>query len=224
MASYEIVAFYKDKELEVSTQASRISTLFELEIRYEKLPEKSAAVGALLAERTVLCLINQEILPFGRLMKYVYHLNKPVLLFRPGYSLEVYNNLKLPVGYLSENKEKVVWANFFQRQNKNSSIELMIPKEKDQEIAHMIYNNVSFIRNIFDKSEARYTETIFEESFEKMLQHIFKNTDDAVIFMMLPFRIFSFYLPQNLRILRKYGHAPTLIIPRAEALYIIPCN
>lgn len=223
MDSYEIVAFYKDSEQEVSAHAVEISTLYNLGLRYEKVPRTEDSIKALLAQNTVLCLFNRSVFKFGKLMKYIYALNKPVIVIHLNDSLSVYNNLKVPVGYLQENKEKVVWANFFQRSNPNAKIELVIPKEKDEDIAFMVKNNVDFIENIFVKSNATYVKTFVDGSFEKTLKSLFKNSEDCVIFVMRPFRVFSFYIPSNLRLFRKYSHTPTLIIPRDDELYI-PCH
>ncbi|MEG0795826.1 MAG: hypothetical protein RR397_04855 [Odoribacter sp.] len=223
MTNYEIVAFYKEDKKEVTAHATAISTFYNLRLRYEKVPQMQTAISSLLTQETVLCIFDRKCFGFNKLMKYVYALNKPVIIVHPNDSPESYNKLKLPVGYLQENKEKVVWANFFQHNNSNSQVELVIPKEKDEDIASMVKNNVSFIEDIFQKSEARYIKTSVEGSFEKNLKKIFINSDDCIVFIMRPFRIFSFHYPYSIRIFRKYAHTPTMIIPRDDALYI-PCH
>lgn len=223
MSTYGIVAFYKETETEVSQQAEAISKCYNLQLRYEKLPEVTTSVTTLLGSEIVLCILERTAFPFGKLMKYVYALNKPVLIVLHSDLPEVYNYLKVPVGYLQENKEKVVWANFFQRNNPHCQIELIVPKEKDEDIAFMVKNNVAFIEGIFKKSAARYSKTFVEGSFEKNLKRIFRENDGCVILIMRPFRVFSFYQPFTIRLFRKYAHAPTLIIPRDDALYI-PCH
>lgn len=223
MANYEIVALYKDHESEVSAHAVAISEMYHLTLRFEKVPEMETAINSLLNQNTVLCVIHRSVFKFRKLLKYVYAITKPVIVVHPNDSPEVYNRLKVPVGYLQENKEKVVWANFFQRNNENSRVELIVPKEKDEDIAFMVKNNVDFIENIFKKSEAQYTKVFVEGSFEKNLKKVFLESDDCVIFIMRPFRVFSFYIPYNIRLFRKYAHTPTLIIPRDESLYI-PCH
>lgn len=223
MDTYEIVAFYKDSENEVVAHAREISALYHLSLRYEKAPETEDSIKALLAQNTVLCVFNRSVFKFGKLMRYVYALTKPTIIIHSNDSFSVYNNLKVPVGYLQENKEKVVWANFFQRNNPNAKVELVIPKEKDEDIAFMVKNNVAFIENIFAKSGANYVKNFVDGSFEKNLKKVFKTSDDCIIFIMRPFRVFSFYIPYNIRLFRKYSHTPTLIIPRDEKLYI-PCH
>lgn len=223
MSNYEIVAFYKDSESEVATHAVAISTMYHLALRYEKAPVIVASINTLLNQNTVLCIFDRAVFKFGQLMKYVYTVTKPVIIVHPGDSPDVYNKLKVPVGYLQENKEKVVWANFFQRNNENSQVELVVPKERDEDIAFMVKNNVDFIENIFQKSEARYTKNFVEGSYEKNLKKVFVESDDCIIFIMRPFRVFSFFIPYNIRLFRKYAHTPTLIIPRDDSLYI-PCH
>lgn len=223
MANYEIIAFYKDSEDEITIQAGKLHEFYGLEVRYEKLPVDETSIGAFLSDKTVMCLFNRDYLGFHKLLKYVYRVGKPMLIVRSSYSCEAYNHFNIPVGYLQENKEKVVWANFLQRYNPNSTIELTIPEEKDEGIAHLVQNNVSFIENIFNNSGARYTRSLFKGSFERILKDTFRKTDDAIVFLMRPFRLFSFYTPLNLRIFRRYAHTPTLIIPRDDELYI-PCH
>lgn len=220
---YEIVAFYKEEISEVSVHAESLSKMYKLQLRYEKVPREPIAISALLGQQTVLCVLDRTLFKFGKLMKYVYALNKPVIVVHRNDSSEVYNHLKVPVGYLQENKEKVVWANFFQRNNAESKIELVIPKEKDEDIAFMVKNNVGFIEQIFHNSKARYEKSYVEGSFEKNLKKIFQESSDCVIFIMRPFRVLSFYFPYNIRLFRKYAHTPTMIIPRDDALYI-PCH
>lgn len=223
MSNYEIVAFYKDSESEVAVHATAISSMYNLTLRYEKTPEIPASISTLLNQNTVLCMFDRAVFRFGKLMKYVYKIDKPIIIVHPNDSPKVYNNLKVPVGYLQENKEKVVWANFFQHYNASSRIELVVPKEKDEDIAFMVKNNVDFIENIFEKSGARYTKVYVDGSFEKNLKKIFIESDDCIIFIMRPFRIFSFFIPFNVRLFRKYAHTPTLIIPRDDSLYV-PCH
>lgn len=223
MSDYGIVAFYRENETEVSKHAEAISQMYHLQLRYEKVPGLPESIAALLGANTVLCILDRTAFKFRRLMKYVYALNKPVIVVHPNDSAEVYNRLKVPVGYLQENKEKVVWANFFQHNNPDSKIDLVIPKEKDEDIAFMVKNNVVFIEQVLQKSKASYTKSFEEGSFEKNLKELFRQSDDCVLFIMRPFRVFSFYLPFNIRLFRKYAHTPTMIIPRDDALYI-PCH
>lgn len=223
MNNYGIVAFYKENESELSAHAEAISKMYHLQLRYEKIPQFPAAISSLLGQDTVLCILDRTVFRFTKLLKYIYALDKPVIVVHPNDSPDVYNRLKVPVGYLQENKEKVVWANFFQHNNPQSKIELVIPKEKDEDIAFMVKNNVDFIENIFQKSNASYVKNFVEGSFEKNLKQIFKDSDDCVIFIMRPFRIFSFYIPKNIGLFRKYAHTPTMIIPRDDSLYI-PCH
>ena len=223
MNTYSIVAFYQENEAEVAAHAEAISHYYQLQLRYEKVPETETCLAALLTSDTVLCILDRTTFTFRKLMKYVYALNKPVIVVHRNDSSDVYNNLKVPVGYLQENKEKVVWANFFQHNNPDCRLELVIPKEKDEDIAFMVKNNLAFIENIFLKSGAKYEKTFVEGSFEKNLKKIFRDSQDCVILLMRPFRIFSFFLPYNIRIFRKYAHTPTMIIPRDDSLYI-PCH
>lgn len=223
MDNYEIVAFYQNAEMEISRHAEAISKMYHLRLRYEKVPQLPEAIVTLLGTNTVLCILDRTTFKFKQLMKYVYALNKPMIVVHKNDSPEVYNRLRVPVGYLQENKEKVVWANFFQHNNPNCDLELVIPREKDENIAFMVKNNVDFIEQILQKSKASYKKSFVEGSFERNLKKLFQQSDDCVLFIMRPFRVFSFYLPYNIRLFRKYAHTPTMIIPRDDALYI-PCH
>lgn len=222
-SKYGIVAFYHEEEAEIATHAAAISAFYHLQLRYEKLPELPAAVSAFIEEDTVLCIFERSVFPFRKLLTYVYALNKPVIIVHKNDRPEVFHRLKVPVGYLQENKEKVVWANFFQHNNAGSRIELVVPKERDEGIATMVRNNLEFIENIFRKSGAIYGKTFVDGSFEKNLKKIFQQSDDCIVLLMRPFRLFSFFIPYNIRMFRKYAHTPTMIIPRDDSLYI-PCH
>lgn len=223
MSEYEIVAFYKEAKEEVSAHAGKIAELYGFKVRYEKYPEEDTEIFPLIGENTVVCMFNRDQMKLRKLLKYVYRVRKPALIFSNTYKEEAYNSLKLPVGYLQENKEKVVWANFFQRNNSHSDIELLIPEEKDVHIAGMVNNNVSFIENIFSNSGAVYKKNYLSLPFERLLKFTFQNQEKSVIFLMLPFRVFSFFIPYYLRIYKRYAHTQVLLIPRDDELYI-PCH
>lgn len=223
MSDYGIIAFYKESESEISVHAEAISKMYHLQLRYEKVPALPESISALLGQNTVLCILERTVFGFRKLLKYIYALSKPVIVVHRNDSPQVYNRLKVPVGYLQENKEKVVWANFFQHRNARSTVEMVIPKEKDEDIAFMVKSNEDFIENVFKNSGAHYTKTYVNYSFEKSLKNIFVASSDCIIFLMRPFRVFSLYIPLNLRIFRKYAHTPALIIPRDDALYV-PCH
>lgn len=223
MSKYEVIAFYKASENEVRVHAERFAGLYGLELRFEQLPLKEEAITDYVGEYTVVCMFNRDPFSVRKLLKYVYRVMKPALIFSNSYSTEAYNFLKVPVGYLSENKEKVVWANFFQRNNSHSDIELLIPREKDEQIAGMVNDNVCFIENIFGNSRALYKKTYVELEFEKLLEHAFRTQENSVVFLMRPFRVFSFFIPYYLRIYKRYAHTQILIIPRDDELYI-PCH
>lgn len=223
MGDYNIVAFYRESETEVSGHAEAIGKMYHLRLRYEKVPPVAETITALVDADTVCCVFGRAFFAFRRLMKYVYALKQPVVIVRPDDSTAVYNRLKVPVGYAQENKEKVVWANFFQRRHPESSIELIVPRERDENIDLMVRNNVAFIEQVLQKSAASYTKRFVEGSFEKNLKGLFRENEDGFLFIMRPFRLFSFYLPARVRLFRKYAHAPVLLIPRNDALYI-PCH
>lgn len=223
MARYEIIAFYKKDKAEVVAHAAKISASYGWDLRYEKAPEMPESLITMFTEDTVACVFSRDSFGFFKLLKYIYQLKKPVFIVRERFSTESYDLLKVPVGYLQENKEKVVWANFFQRSNPSARIELVIPEEKDEDIAGMVENNVAFIENIFDNSDAKYTKTYLKGSFEKILKVTFKKEERSVIFLMRPFRIFAIYRPLNLRLFNRYAHTVVLIIPRDDELYV-PCH
>ena len=220
---YEIVAFYRHKESEVSAHAEQVCATFGLGLRYEKVPGTASAIAAILNEKSVICLFNWDFLGTYRLMKYVYYLSRPSLIVRSDWTKDGYLHLKIPVGYLQENKEKVVWANFLQKHNANVDIELLVPKEEDSGISTMVNDNLFFIKKILANSEAHFKETFAEEDTGTNLKNTFKTADNSMILVMRSFRLFTFYIPFRLRMFVKYGHTPTLIIPRDDELYI-PCH
>lgn len=223
MMEYEIVAFYKEEIEEIRESAEKISRLYGLRFRCEKIPANGKYISALVGEDTVLCLLKRKEYHFYRLMKYVYALNKPVLILQDNSSVDTFQRLKIPVGYLQENKEKVVWANFLQRHYPDCRIELIVPREKDEYITTMVRNNLVFMERILKHSEARYEVVNEETNFEKSLMKIFQDLTPGIILMMRPFRLFPFHYPYAVRLCRKYVRSGVLIIPRDDSLYI-PCH
>jgi len=223
MPAYGVVAFYRENRSEIVAVAEIVCKIYRLQLSVEKLPETTDMLPALLPEETVLCILNAEGWHTLKLLKYIYALPRPVLLVRPDQAPETYCRLKVPVGYLPENKEKVMWVNFFQHNHPESETELIVPREKDEGIAAQVRTNVGFIERIFRQSGARYVETSRPGSFEKNLEEVFRESNDCIVFIMRPFRIFSCYVPRTLRLFRKYAHTATLIIPRDDSLYI-PCH
>lgn len=51
MANYEIIAFYKDSEEEITVLANKIGILYNLNVRFEKLPATAASIVTLLSEK-----------------------------------------------------------------------------------------------------------------------------------------------------------------------------
>ncbi|MDE5610737.1 MAG: hypothetical protein K2I90_01815 [Odoribacter sp.] len=223
MSDYHIVAFYKEDKAEISSHAEAISRMYGLPLRYEKLPSLPSAISLLVGADTVFCILNCTIFGFRRLMRYAYALEQPVVLVHPSDSLEVFRYLKVLVGYLQENKEKVVWANFLQRHHPDSPIELIVSQEKDENIATMVQNNVTFIEQVLQMSKVSYTKRLLTGSLEKNLKDLFGRSDSGLLLVMRPSRIFSFYLPFPLRLFRKYARTPMMLIPKNDSLYV-PCH
>lgn len=223
MANYEIVAFYSNSEAELETHAAKMGALFGFDVRYEKIPGSELAVTALLTEQSVVTMFSRDVLKWRKLLKYVYAINRPVILVGKDDDPEAFNHLHVPVGYLTENKEKAVWANFFQHCNRQADIKLVVPSEKDDNIAQMVADNLFFIEQVLEKSAVKFTKTFTKGSFEQNLKSIFQTSTQSVVLVLLPFRLFSFYIPSNLRVVKKYSHTPTMLISRDDKLYI-PCH
>ena len=223
MSEYHIVAFYKEDKAEVARHAEAVSRMYRLPLRYEKIPGLPSAISLLAGADAVFCILNRTIFGFGRLMKYAYALKQPVILVHPSDALEGFRHLKVPVGYLQENKEKVVWVNFLQRHHPDSTIELVVSQEKDEGIAEMVQNNVAFIEQVLQNSKASYTKRLLTGSLEKNMKDLLRESDGSLLLVMRPFRIFSFYLPFPLRLFRKHAQAPMMLIPRNDSLYV-PCH
>ena len=102
---YEIVAFYKQEIEEIRECAENIGRLYGWRYRCEKIPGSGKLLSACMGEDSVLCLLKRKSYSFYRLMKYVYALNKPVLVLQDHFSADTFQQLKIPVGYLKENKE-----------------------------------------------------------------------------------------------------------------------
>ncbi len=223
MVNYEVIAFFLHEQQEIANHAETLGKKFSFSVRYEQLPRIETSITSLLNEKTILCLFSRDILKFSKLLKYIYVIKKPALLTSFSYSTEAFDSLQIPVGYLQENKEKVMWANFFRRRNPEAAIELLLPKENDANISAMVKGNTAFMENIFLKSGATYKKTQSPANFEKTLKLTFKTQEKSLVFLMRPFRIFSLYIPYTLRIYKRWGHTPILIIPRDDKLYI-PCH
>jgi len=204
MMKYEIVAFYKQEIEEIRECAENIGRLYGWRYRCEKIPGSGKLLSACMGEDSVLCLLKRKSYSFYRLMKYVYALNKPVLVLQDHFSADTFQQLKIPVGYLKENKEKGIWANFLQRPHPGCRIEIMMER-------------------ILKHSEAPYEVGNEEKSFEKSLIKVLQDLSPGITLMMRPFRLFSFYYPYTVRLYRKHARSEVLIIPRDDSLYI-PCH
>ena len=79
---YEIVAFYKQEIEEIRECAENIGRLYGWRYRCEKIPGSGKLLSACMGEDSVLCLLKRKSYSFYRLMKYVYALNKPVLVLQ----------------------------------------------------------------------------------------------------------------------------------------------
>ena len=193
---YEIVAFYKQEIEEIRECAENIGRLYGWRYRCEKIPGSGKLLSACMGEDSVLCLLKRKSYSFYRLMKYVYALNKPVLVLQDHFSADTFQQLKIPVGYLKEN---------------------------DEHIAAMVRNNLAFMERILKHSEARYEVVNEEKSFEKSLIKVLQDLSPGITLMMRPFRLFPFYYPYTVRLYRKHARSEVLIIPRDDSLYI-PCH
>ena len=105
---YEIVAFYKQEIEEIRECAENIGRLYGWRYRCEKIPGSGKLLSACMGEDSVLCLLKRKSYSFYRLMKYVYALNKPVLVLQDHFSADTFQQLKIPVGYLKENMERIL--------------------------------------------------------------------------------------------------------------------
>lgn len=223
MEKYGVVAFYGVSPDEVSPHAEAVGRMYGLEVRYEPLPEVPSTVAALMGEETLFCVVERSACGYRKLLRYLYAVRKPFLVVSRGASPEACRHAVLPVGYLAEERESVVWANFFRRRCPEGSLELLVPRERDSGIAAMVGNNLDFMENVLVKSGVVYRKRFAEKSFEKCLREAMGADDGRMVLMMRRFRLFSFYIPYNLRLLRRYTPASVMVIPRDEGLYI-PCH
>ncbi len=223
MTVYEIIAFYRESEDEVREQAERFAGLYGFHVRYEQYPSVASQASVLVREETVVCLFERGRMNFGRLLRYVYGVKRPALIYSGEETEEAYNCLRLPVGYLTENKEKAAWANFFLHNNRQAGVELWAPTERDERIAGMVKDNLAFIEKVFADSGVAYKTETADVSFEKLLKSLFRTSGNATLFLMLPFRLFPFFVPYYLRLYRRYARTAVLLIPRDDKLYI-PCH
>lgn len=220
---YEIVAFYKEEIEEIRECAENIGRIYGLRHRCEKIPGSEKLISALVGEDSVLCLLQRKAYSFYRLMRYVYAINRPVLILQDHFSADTFRRLKIPVGYLQENKEKGIWANFLQRHHPDCRIEIIVPREKDEHITTMVRNNLVFMERILKHSDARYEVVSEEKNFEKSLMKVFQDAIPGITLMMRPFRLFPFHYPYTVRLYRRHARFDVLIIPRDDSLYI-PCH
>ena len=92
---YEIVAFYKQEIEEIRECAENIGRLYGWRYRCEKIPGSGKLLSACMGEDSVLCLLKRKSYSFYRLMKYVYALNKPVLVLQDHFSADTFQQLKI---------------------------------------------------------------------------------------------------------------------------------
>ncbi|GHV66760.1 hypothetical protein FACS1894199_10850 [Bacteroidia bacterium] len=223
MDNYELIAFYLKDAGEVSAHAHALRNKLNLEVRFEKLPKKVEKIREMATRNSLLAVFSRDAMSYRRVLKYAYHFPNPVLLVSEADSLFSYAHLKLPIGFLKENKEKVVWANFIQRRNNFISLELIVPTEANNDYAYMVESNAIFIENILDGSDAQYRKTIFPGGFNSLLTHLFKNTAEGVLLIMRPYRFFSWWIPTYLKLYEKFGKTQIMLVPHDEELYI-PCH
>ncbi|MDR0982223.1 MAG: hypothetical protein LBM07_03125 [Culturomica sp.] len=224
MENYKLSAFYESSMDEIVAQAEMFSSGFNLNLKYEKLPTKPAEIKSLLNDKIVFCLFNKDKIDFQRLIKYVYAATCPSLLIGSSDLSQDYANLELPIDYKMETKETVAWLNFLMKRSNDTSLELIIPKERDENIRNMVNSNLDFIENTFHKSKTIYNRITYEKGFEKMLYDFMQHHRKGITVMMRPVRTFSFFIPLYLRIYRRSDvRTPLLLIPRDENLYV-PCH
>lgn len=223
METYGIVAFYGTSPDGVAPHAEALGKLYRLRVRYEPLPSVPSSVTTLLDKETLFCLVERSACGYRKLLRYLYAVKQPFIIIPRGASPAAYSRLTLPVGYLTEERESIVWANFFRRRHPESSLQLLVPRERDAGIAAMVRNNLDFMENVLVKSGVAYRKERVERSFEKCLRELFRTNDSSLLLVMRRFRLFPFWIPYNLRLLRRYAHAPVMVIPRNDELYI-PCH
>lgn len=223
METYGMVAFYGTSPDEVAPHAETMGRMYRLAVRYEPLPSVPSSVSSLLGKETLFCLVERSACGYRRLLRYLYAVRKPFVIVDRASSPESCAHVTLPVGYLAEERESVVWANFFRRRCPEGSLELLVPRERDAGIAAMVGNNVDFMENVLVKSGVAYRKYRMEMSFEKCLREVFRTYDGRLVLLMRRFRLFPFFIPYNLRLFRRYARVPVMVIPRDDELYI-PCH
>lgn len=223
MNTREIIAFYRVTEKEIGEHAERFAACYGLRVRYEKYPPAASTVSVLVGEDTVLCMFCLRQMKFRRLLRYVYAVNRPALLFDREDSAAACTALKLPVGYSRENKEKAAWANFFLRNSRQAEAELVIPYERDEGIAGMVRDNADFIEKVFAHSGVNYRKRFADRPIERLLEQLFQGEEKSLVLVMLPSRVFSFFIPYYLRLYKRSPRTQVLLIPRDESLYV-PCH
>lgn len=223
MTDYSLVAFYQKEPSEVKATALAVSRIFRLSMRLLPLPYRVKEMQTVLTENTVLGVICMKEHQLLKCLKYVYALPCPVLIVPEKVDCTDCADLKIPVGYERETRECAVWANFLYHRNPGLNLELIVPKEWDSGIAAQVDDNLSFMKNIFIKSQIPYRETFMPYSFEKSLGLIGQKAQKEIILMMRPFRLFSYYIPNLFRLIFRGDRAAVLVIPRDESLYL-PCH
>lgn len=218
---YDVIAFYKNTKEEVQFYVEQLNQHTQWHIRYEQLPNVHKLITAFFGEDTTLCIINRNALSDKDLYKYVYKLERPVLIIHNQASISYLRCTCLPVSYARETKEIVAWANYIQRTTDSQMIDIIIPREKDENFVNGVYNNLYYLRKVFTDASARFQMTQVEVKFDPMLQ-IMLYKADRLILTMRPQSILPFIKPQIFKSLPKTS-AQIFIIPTAKNIYV-PCH
>ncbi len=94
-------------------------------------------------------------------LKVIVGCNSPFVVVQGSPTDEPIENLVFPIDFRSENKQKLVWANYLYRLF-DAKIHVVLPKENDKLILKKINNNLIFAKNYFNDHGIDYDITVME--------------------------------------------------------------
>lgn len=94
-------------------------------------------------------------------LKVIVGCNSPFVVVQSPPTSDSINDLVFPIDFRSENKQKLVWANYLYRLF-DAKIHVILPKETDKLILKKINNNLIFAKNYFHDHGIEYDITTME--------------------------------------------------------------
>ncbi len=135
-----------------------------------------------------------------------------------------YNEVLLSLDMERQNKEKALWAGYFNRFN-NSIVHILTPEYKDEGLAKLVKDNVDFVEKLYANLDIKYKLTSHKSSsyFDKSALEYAKNHNIGTsIIMMTKYYTLADIItgPRERKIIGK-SDIPLLCINQRDDLYVL---